>query len=345
MALRTRVLATSSTLAVLAACLLMALPLPAQNHAPNPYETTEGVWGEMPAGREWGSTSAVYPARDGSGNIWVAERCGQNNCTGRDMTDPVLLFSPSGELLRSFGAGLIVMPHGIYVDADNNVWVTDTGRDEDGGRGYQVHKFSPDGEELMRLGTVAGSGDGPDSFNGPSDVLVAPGGDIFVATGHLGRGERNRIVKFASDGSYLTSWGKTGSAVDEFHDPHALAMDSAGRLYVGDRYNNRVQIYDQDGGYIATWTQFGRPSGLYIDANDVLYSADSESNTRRNPGWRRGIRIGSVVDGWVTAFIPDPEPNPDDSATSGAEGVAADDAGNVYGAEVGPRMLRRYVRR
>ncbi len=345
MSLRGRAVSALLMLAVIVACAAAVELVLAQNHAPNPYGSVEGVWGQLPAGREWGSTSAAYPARDGSGNIWVAERCGQNNCTGRETVDPVLLFSPSGELLASFGAGLIVMPHGIHVDADNNVWVTDTGRDEEQNRGYQVHKFSPAGEVLMTLGAPAGAGDGPDALNGPSDVLVAPNGDVFVAVGHLGRGDDNRIVKFSGDGRFLESWGKTGSGIDEFHDPHALAMDSAGRLFVGDRYNNRIQIYDQDGTYLATWTQFGRPSGLYIDADDILYSADSESNTARNPGWKRGIRIGSARDGWVTAFIPDPEPNPDDSATSGAEGVAADAAGNVYGAEVGPRMLRKYVRR
>lgn len=315
----------------------------AQNHAPNPYRAVDGVWGQLPERREWGSTSAVHPARDGSGNIWVAERCGQNNCTGREDVAPVLLFDPSGRLLRSFGAGLIVMPHGMDVDAQGNVWVTDTGTRD--GQGYQVHKFSPDGELLMTLGTPGGTGDGPDSFNGPSDVLVAPNGDIFVAIGHLGRGDDNRIAKFSSDGTFIKSWGKTGTTNDEFHDPHALAMDSQGRLFVGDRYNNRIQIFDQEGDYIATWTQFGRPSGLYIDENDILYSADSESRTNRNPGWKRGIRIGSVTDGWVTAFIPDPEPDPDNSGTSGAEGVAADARGNIYGAEVGPRMLRKYVKR
>ena len=121
-------------------------------------------------------------------------------------------------------------------------------------------------------------------------------------------------------------------------------MDSQGRLFVGDRANSRVQIFDQDGNHLDTWTQFGRPSGLYIDADDILYVADSESNARRNAGWKRGIRIGSVEDGFVDAFIPDPEPNQDESGTSGAEGVAVDAEGNVYGAEVGPRQVVKYVR-
>ena len=318
----------------------------AQNHAPNPYRTLPGVWGELPAGRTWGSTSAVFPSPDG--NIWVGERCGANTCLGKPDVDPILLFDTSGKLLRSFGAGLIVWPHGMFVDREGNVWVADavgTGREPRGdGMGHVVLKFSPDGRLLMTLGTKGVAGEGPNMFRQPSDVLVAPNGDIFVADGH-DAGGNNRIVKFASDGRFIKTWGSTGAEAGEFRDPHALAMDSQGRLFVGDRGNSRIQIFDQDGSHLATWTQFGRPSGLFIDANDVLYVADSESNTRRNPGWKRGIRIGSAKDGWVTAFIPDPEPDQDNSGTSGAEGVAADPTGNVYGAEVGPRALRKYVKR
>ncbi|MFQ5790657.1 MAG: peptidyl-alpha-hydroxyglycine alpha-amidating lyase family protein [Acidobacteriota bacterium] len=315
----------------------------AQNHAPNPYRTVEG-WAKLPEGREWGSTSAVHPARDGSGNIWVAERCGQNSCVGRDNVPPILLFDSSGKLLKSFGAGMFLWPHGIDVDPDGNVWVTDA-RGE-GGKGHQVHKFSPDGELLMSLGKAGVAGAGPDTFNGPSDVLVAPNGDIFVADGH-GADGNNRIVKLSSDGTFIKAWGQTGAEAGEFRDPHALAMDSQGRLFVGDRGNSRIQIFTQDGEHIATWTQFGRPSGLYIDGNDILYAADSESNATwgNNPGWKRGIRIGSAKDGFVTAFIPDPEPDPDNAGTTGAEGVAADAEGNVYGAEVGPRALKKYVKK
>ncbi|GBD32557.1 MAG: hypothetical protein KatS3mg081_2488 [Gemmatimonadales bacterium] len=314
-----------------------------QMTAPNPYERLEGIWGKLPAGRTWGATSAVFPSPDGK--IWVAERCGANSCTGSNL-DPILLFDTSGTLLRSFGAGMFAWPHGIFVDREGNVWVTDAvGFGETPpGLGHVVYKFSPDGRLLMTLGKRGVAGSGPDTFNKPSDVLVAPDGSIFVADGH-DAGGNNRIVKFAPDGTYLKEWGSTGCEPGQFRDPHALAMDSQGRLFVADRGNNRIQIFDQEGNHLATWTQFGRPSGLFIDRNDILYATDSESNSRRNPGWRRGIYIGSARTGWVTAFIPDPEPDPDNSGTSGAEGVAVDLAGNVYGAEVGPRMLRKYLKR
>jgi sugar lactone lactonase YvrE len=303
-----------------------------QNNAPNPYEAIDG-WAKLPGGRIWGATSAVYPANDGK-TIWIAERCGANLCVDSDL-DPVMLFDADGNVLRSFGSGMIVWPHGIYVDAEDNVWIADAVgyAPVPDGVGHTVMKFSPNGELLMTLGKKGVAGDGNDVFNKPSDMLVAPSGDIFVADGH------------DAGGNYLMQWGETGGDHGQFRDPHALAMDSQGRLFVGDRGNSRLQIFTQNGEHIATWTQFGRPSGLFIDSNDILYSADSESNARRNAGWKRGVRIGSVEDGFVTAFIPDPEPDQDNSGTSAAEGIAVDAAGNIYGAEVGPRAVRKYVRK
>ena len=310
----------------------------AQAPLPNPYRAVEN-WAKLPAGRVWGSTSAVDVDRDG--NIWVAERCGANTCAGSNIA-PIVKLDPIGRPIKSFGAGMFVFPHGFYVDRDSNVWVTDAqGKD---GKGHVVVKFSPEGKVLLTLGKPGVAGDGPDMFNQPSDVVTAPNGDIFVADGHGGTSNA-RIVKFSKDGKFIKTWGKKGIRPGEFDTPHAIAMDSKGRLFVGDRGNNRIQIFDQDGKFIAEWAQFARPSGVFIDGNDFIYVADSESNQRRNPGWKRGIRIGSVEDGIVTAFIPDPEPDPDKAGTSAAEGVATDAKGNIYGAEVGPKTLRKYVRK
>ncbi len=333
----------SALLPITVLCTFLVAAAAAQNHAPNPYRTIEG-WATLPDNREWGASSAIFPAPDGK-HMWIAERCGANLCVDSDV-DPVLLFDANGKTVKSFGAGIIAWPHGMFVDADGNVWITDAVgyAPVPDGWGHVVLKFSPDGELLMTLGKKGVAGPGPDTFNKPSDVLVAPNGDIFVADGHDSSGN-NRIVKFAKDGTFLGEWGSTGNGDGQFRDPHALAMDSQGRLFVADRGNSRIQVFDQGGKHLATWTQFGRPSGLYIDKDDMLYSTDSESNATRNPGWKRGIRIGSARDGFVTAFIPDPEPDQDNSGTSGAEGVAIDSAGNVYGAEVGPRAIKKYVRK
>lgn len=334
-------------MAVAALATASALAQAPPNSQPDPFRTVEN-WFKLPAGRMWGSTSAVDIDRDGT-SIWIAERCGANSCVGK-MDPPILKFDQSGTLVKSFGGGMFVFPHGIAVDKDGNVWVTDgQGRD---GKGHQVFKFSPDGEVLMTLGKAGVAGDGPDTFNQPDDVAIAPNGDIFVSDGHTPAMGNARVMKFTKDGKFIKQWGRHGSGPGEFEVPHALAFDSRGRLFVGDRANNRIQIFDQDGNFIDQWKQFSRPSGVYIDNHDVIYVTDSESTDKPgygyNPGWRRGIRVGSVKDGSVAAFIPDPlSPTPDGKlpATSAAEGVAADAAGNVYGAEVGPKTLKKYVRK
>jgi hypothetical protein len=242
---------------------------PANSQA-NPYRTVEG-WAKLPEGRTWGATSAVDVAPDGR-SIWVGERCGANTCAGSSLP-AILRFDETGRLTASFGAGLFVFPHGFHVDREGNVWLTDArGRD---GKGHQVFKFSPEGKLLLTLGKAGVTGDGPDVFNQPSDVVVAANGDIFVADGH-DEGSNARIVKFAKDGKFIKTWGKRGTAPGEFDTPHGLAFDSRGRLFVADRGNNRIQIFDQDGKFLAEWKQFSRPSGVYIDKNDVLYVADSE---------------------------------------------------------------------
>jgi hypothetical protein len=314
----------------------------AEGDLPNPYKADEN-WAKLPDGAKWGQVISVDIDHDGQ-SIWVFDRCGSNTCDGSNVA-PFHKFDASGHQLRSFGAGMFIFPHGMHVDRDGNVWVTD-GRGKDG-KGQQVTKFSPDGKVLMTLGKAGVAGDGPDAFNAPSDVLVAPNGDVFVADGHGGK-TNARIVKFSPDGQFIKAWGKAGSGQGEFNVPHRLAMDSAGRLFVADRSNNRIQIFDQDGKLIAEWEQFGRPSGIFIDPNDMLYSADSESNNAQNLGVKRGIYIGNAKDGKVTAFIPDPEP-PKEGTGPGhgtfSEGVTVDRAGNVYGAEVNARDLKRYVRK
>lgn len=310
------------------------------NDLPNLYRTVLN-WAQLPDGRKWGSTAGVDVAPNG--NIWVYDRCGANSCADSDL-DPVLEFDTSGKLLKKFGKGMFVQPHGIAVDKGGNVWIADDQAKD--GKGLQVVKFSPEGRVLLTLGKAGTAGEGPDSFGAPSDVIVAPNGDIFVADGHNGCNCPNaRIVKFTKDGKFIKTFGKKGSGPGELDGPHSLAFDSRGRLFVGDRSNNRVEIFDQEGKFIAAWTQFGRPSGVFIDRNDVLYVADSESRDAdgygHNPGVHRGIRIGSARDGKVMSFIPDPDPK---GGSSAAEGVAVDHQGNVYGAEVGPRDLKKYVK-
>jgi DNA-binding beta-propeller fold protein YncE len=265
-----------------------------------------------------------------------------------------LKFDEHGKLVKSFGAGLVIWPHGIHVDKDGNIWVTDakdnglerkipplpSSPPPDSTRGHQVFKFSPEGKLLLTLGKPGGAA-APDYFFEPNDVITSPNGDVFVSEGHASL--KNRILKFDRNGKFIKAFGQTGSAPAEFRTPHGLAFDSQGRLFVADRSNNRIQIFDQDGNFISEYRGFGRPSGLFIDKDDMLYAADSESNERSNPGWSRGIYIGSAKDGVVKYFIPEVKVEIATPGTSAAEGVAVDARGNVYGAEVGAKRLMRYT--
>ncbi|MCH7816602.1 MAG: hypothetical protein IIC60_08540 [Proteobacteria bacterium] len=338
-------------LLVVPALAIAQADMPPANDFPNPY-ITQSDYFKLPAGRNWGSSSTVDMDLDGE-SIWIAERCGANinACVQNPDINLIMLFDKNGDLVRSFGAGYITWPHGIHVDFEGNVWIAD-GRDNQGGDnpptnayGHQVHKFSPTGIHLMTLGKKGGGRD-DEYFFTPNDVHVAPNGDIFVAEGHSNSpGTPARILKFNSSGEFLLSFGEMGDGPGQFVQPHALAMDSKGRLFVGDRSNNRIQIFDQQGNFIDMWYQFGRPSGIYIDKNDVLYSADSESGSV-NPAhgdWIRGIRVGSAQTGEVEFLIPDPMPECRGTCT--AEGVVADRNGVIYGAEVGPvGGIKRYLR-
>jgi hypothetical protein len=322
-------------------------PLGARNDLPNPYRA--GVsWGQLPNGRKWGSTAGIAIGPDG--NIWAIDRCGVSGSQGTNCADspldPILEFDLSGKFLKGFGHGLFVSPHKITIDKDGSLWVADNGMKD--GRGQQVFKFNQDGKILLTLGKAGVAGPGTDTFDQPTEVAVAANGDIFVADGH-GRAPTSnaRIVKFDKNGKFLKTWGKRGSGVGEFDGPHTLAFDSQGRLFVGDRQNNRIEIFDQDGRFISEWKQFGRPSGIFIDRNDVLYVADSESHEAEesyghNPGCRRGIRIGSAKDGSVKYLVPDLGPYPPPPGSTSPEGVAADARGNIYGAEF-TMDVKKYV--
>jgi sugar lactone lactonase YvrE len=308
---------------------------PDPNAAPNPYRLDEG-WAKLPEGRKWGGTFGISVDRDGR-SMWAFDRCEGTACADSSL-NPIFKFDPTGKMTANFGAGIFAAPHGLFVDHDGNVWATDF--QAKNGKGHTVTKFAPDGKVLMTLGKpgVAGNNNSQDLLNAPSNTLVAPNGDVFVADGH-GGDTNARIVKFSKDGKFIKAWGSKGTAPGQFDTPHMMAMDSAGRLFVADRVNNRIQIFDQDGQFLDEWKQFGRPSGVYISKNDTIYVSDSQSDAKTNPGFGQGIRIGNVKEKKVTAYIPETK------ELGALEGVGADDAGNIYAGYTNTKNFRRFVKK
>ena len=269
------------------------------------YEKVDG-WARLPAGLEWGQVISVDMAPDG--HIWALHRA----------EPPILKFDGAGNVIESFGTGLFVRPHGFHIDRDGFIWATDQLGDDQ--KGHQVFKFNQDGEVLMTLGTKGVSGEGRDTFNGPTDVVIAANGDIFVTDGHF----NNRVVKFSKNGAFLKAWGSKGTGPGQFDLPHTIAMDSRGRLFVGDRSNARIQIFDQDGIFLEEWRQFGMVSGMVITADDTIYVADYQQH--------EALLIGSAKDGTIHTRIEGVL----------AEGITVDRMGNVYAAEVAARILNKF---
>ena len=308
---------------------------------PNPTGEVILNWAPLPAGREWGSTAGIDIGPDG--HVWAYDRCGgglDGGCESNPELDPIFKFDRNtGEILTSFGAGLFVTPHGFHVDDDGNVWATDFAGNEAGTKGHQVIKFSPEGEVLLRLGEAGVPGSGPGQLNQPCDVITAPNGDIFVSDGHSGQGadpppgSTGRILKYDSDGNFIKEWGELGFRPGQFRTPHAMEFDSAGRLYVADRGNHRIQIFDQEGELLDTYMNYSRISGLFITADDTLYAIDSESGVGNHPGWLTGVRIGPAAEDRLTAFVPPHAHDVRMLQGVAGEGVAVDADGNVYAAE------------
>ncbi len=326
---------------------------------PNPNPTVTKNWGELPEGRTWGSTAGV-DIDPIDGQLWAYERCGAGSfgdgapvTCDTNLVDPIFKFDrTTGDVLANFGAGVMVTPHGIHVDSEGNVWVTDFATNADETKGQQVHKFSPSGELLLSLGTPGKTGNDGAHFNQPNDVIVGPDGSIYVSDGHSGQGmttnqamaegraagQTARIMKFSPDGTFIKQWGEIGVRHGEFRTPHAMEFDSRGRLWVADRGNHRLEVFDQDGNYLESRYMFSRISGIFITDDDMIYAIDSESSPTNHVGWRNGVRIGHIDHDHVTAFIPPFEREDRVYQGTAGEGVAVDAEGNVYAAE-GPNSL------
>ena len=327
------------------------------NTGVNPYQVIRD-WAQLTLERRpWGGSNGVAIDRDGK-SVWATDRCSPGTAPGclGTRANPVHHFDESGKEIRSFGGGMFAWPHGIHVDRDGNVWVTDARAPSpeelktfpgENNKGSVVVKFSPEGKVLMTLGKPGVRGNPPEALTDPTDVVTDPGnGDVYVAESHTDVTAPSlvgRISVFDRNGKFLRVVGKTGTGPGEFRTPHALEFDSQGRLIVADRHNHRIQILTKDGKFIREYDDFGRTSGLAIDRSDVIYTADSESTEMVHPGWKRGIRIGSLKDGKVTIFVP-PHTAPNSADGAMGEGIAIDAVGNIYTAEAQLRGVTKYVK-
>jgi sugar lactone lactonase YvrE len=298
----------------------------------NPFRMIEN-WPTLNPGMKWGAAINFLP--DQKGGTWALLRT----------EPPIVHFDTSGKIAHSFGNGMFVSGHGMCRDRDGNIWAGDSGPFGDvpgaAGKGFVVYKFSPEGKLLLTLGKPGVSQAGQDTFVGPTSCAILPNGDVIIGDGHWPRPttaqqDGDRLVRYTTSGKFVAAYGKLGRGAGEFMGPHALAVDSRGRLFVADRSNNRIQIFDQNMNYLDSWKHFGRPSGITILKDDTIIVADSESGIRlagpaasfeggpgpqfRNVGWKQCIRIGSARDGSLTHFIEGTNP----------EGMAADENGTIF---------------
>jgi sugar lactone lactonase YvrE len=271
------------------------------------YKAVPGWGQQLPSGMKWGETSGM--AIDAAGTILAFTRA----------EPPIIELNADGKVLRTWGDRMFVWPHGIRVDRDGNIWLTDGDKDKDGTNGELVYKFSPDHKLLMTIGTKGIAGEGEYTFNGPTDVAFASNGDIFVTDGHVNA----RVVKYTKDGRFIKAWGKKGTGPGEFNLPHSVALDSRGRVFVADRSNNRIQIFDQNGTFLEQWDQFGGDSSLTILSDDTLFAVDTYTF--------KAVLIGDARTGAVRAKFTD---------LSIAEGLAVDPkTRTIYTGEVRPDKI------
>ncbi len=264
---------------------------------------------ELPEGLALGPCSAVD--FDSKGRMYLFHRGPQ----------PILCFDSNGKFVRSWGDKLIGQAHGLRVAPDETIWVTDIGN-------HMVFQFSPEGKLLLALGQAGKPGDSQDQFNKPSDIAFGPQGEFYISDGY----GNSRVMKFAANGKFLSQWGTPGKGPGEFNLPHSILVDATGRVLVGDRENDRVQIFDLEGNLREIWTGFA-PYGMEFDSRGNLFVADGRAN--------KVLQLnasGKVENSWGKTGKRPGEYNLPHM-------LAVDAAGNLFVTEIGGKRLQKLRRK
>lgn len=244
------------------------------------YQVVHG-WPQLPEGFALGQVSGVDV--DSHNHVFVFHRG----------DPPILCFDgATGKIVASWGDGMFAVPHGLTVDRQDNVWLTDVGH-------HQVFKFSHEGRLLMTVGARGVPGLDGTHFNKPTDVAITPGGDFYVSDGY----GNSRVAKFSARGEFLFDWGRKGDQPGQFDLPHGIALDPQGRVYIADRSNARIQVFDGDGKFLAQWksAELGRPWGLTVGPDGYLYVVDGGDMKPKPPDRGRVVKLdlkGNAVDQW-----------------------------------------------
>ncbi|MBI4658212.1 MAG: 6-bladed beta-propeller [Verrucomicrobia bacterium] len=294
--------------AVLATCFLTAATGLGDDKWPElPYKLVAD-WPALPAAWNFGEVPGV--AVDAKENVYVFNRS----------PHPLMQFTSSGKFLRSLLEGMVTSAHGVRIDHEGNIWVADH-------NGHTVLKLNPAGRIMMVLGRRDTPGTTEMNFNRPTDVAVAPTGEIYVSDGY----GNSRVMKFSRDGRFLAQWGKKGSAPGEFNLPHSIVLDAAGQVYVADRENHRIQIFTPDGKFVKEWKGFGSPWGLAIAPNGEIFMADGYAN--------RVLKL--APDGRVLGALGSPGKLPGQFAY--AHHLAVGKRGELYVAEILNWRVQKFV--
>ena len=307
-------------------------PYPRVNVAPA-YEV-DPKWPQRPAGMPWSDVPGI--AVDRQDQVWIFTRT----------NPPLQVFTADGRFVRAWGEGAVSNAHHIKIDRDGNIWLSDGGF-------HTVRKYTPEGRVLLTIGTPGKAGEGPNLLNKPTDMVIAPNGDIFISDGY----GNSRVAHFDRTGKFIKAWGTLGTGRENFSLPHAIALDSRGRLYVADRNNVRVQVFNQRGRLVDSWRDILVPWGFWVTDRDEIWVCGSSPMTWRfDPKYptaplgcppkdqlfAKFNTEGKLLQLWTAPKAEDGKERPGE--LNWVHCLALDSKGNIYAGDIIGKRAQKFVR-